>query len=303
MIHAQNLSKTFGRRRVVEGVELEVAAGERVALVGANGAGKTTLIRCLLGEYGFEGTLTVAGLSPRTHRCEVLRRVGFVPQLPPPLRMPVGQLFGFAAGVCGSDPADMESLSRRLGLDARRVWHQPFVKLSGGQKQKLLIAVALGRRADLLLLDEPAANLDPEARAAFFGLLADRADRSDRADRRDRADRSGRTTMLISSHRLDEVAPLVQRVVELDRGRIALDDRVSEAGTLSSVLVCRLRLRRSEDGIDAQLQSWGFRLQEDEGVWQGQVASPDRLRFLGMISRYSGLIAGLRLEESEREEA
>jgi len=294
MIHAQNLSKTFGRTRVVEGVELGVAAGERVALVGANGAGKTTLIRCLLGEYGFEGTLTVAGLSPRTHRCEVLRRVGFVPQLPPPLRMPVGELFGFAAGVCGSDPADMESLSRRLGLDARRVWHQPFVKLSGGQKQKLLIAVALGRRADLLLLDEPAANLDPEARAAFFGLLAARADR---------ADRSGRTTMLISSHRLDEVAPLVQRVVELDRGRIALDDRVSEAGTLSSVLVCRLRLRRSEDGIEAQLQSWGFRLQEDEGVWQGQVASPDRLRFLGMISRYSGLIAGLRLEESEREEA
>ena len=92
-------------------------------------------------------------------------------------------------------------------------------------------------------------------------------------------------------------------MVELDRGRIALDDRVSEAGTLSSVLQCRLQLRRSGEGIEAQLQRWGFRLQGDEGVWEGQVASPDRLRFLGMISRYSGLISGLRLEEAEKKEA
>ena len=293
MIHAQKLCKAFGRTRVVQDVDLEVGAGERVALVGANGAGKTTLIRCLLGEYGFEGTLAVAGLSPRTQRCEVLGRVGFVPQLPPPLRMPVGQLFGFAAGVCGSDPAEMEALAGRLGLDARRVWHRPFVKLSGGQKQKLLIAVALGRRTDLLLLDEPAANLDPEARAAFFDLLAARADGGERADR---------TTMLISSHRLDEVAPLVERVVELERGRVALDDRVSDAGALSSLLRCRLRLHRSGDGIEAQLRRWGF-LRQDAGVWVGQVPSPDRLRFLGMVSRYSGVIADLRLEESGREEA
>jgi ABC-type multidrug transport system ATPase subunit len=74
-----------------------------IALVGSNGAGKTTLMRCLLGEYYCEGTITIDGLNPRTHRQAVLARVGFVPQLPPPLKMPVAQLIQFAAGVCGTD--------------------------------------------------------------------------------------------------------------------------------------------------------------------------------------------------------
>ncbi len=285
MIAFRNVSKTFKRNRVLDGVRLDIALGERVALIGSNGAGKTTLIRCLLGEYTHEGEVAIDGQPPRTHRTEVLAKVGFVPQLPPPLKMPVGQLIGFAAALCGSDEQRIAAIALRLGLDVERVRSQPFVKLSGGQKQKILIAIALGRDAKLLIMDEPAANLDPEARKIFFELLAERQDSA---------------TMLISSHRLNEVASLVNRVVELDMGKVVLDDRVADDVSLAGLLDCRIRVKRAEPAFAKALTSWNFRASADGLEWTGEVAGPDRLRFLGMTSRYVALIADLSFSEAEK---
>lgn len=287
MIRVEQLSKSFARARVLDALDLSVAPGERVAIVGANGAGKTTLFRCLLGEYTYEGRVAVGGRDPRALRTQVLRRTGFVPQLPPPLRMTVGGLLGFAADVCGSQTAPMEAVATRLGLDARGIWRQPFAKLSGGQKQKLLIAVALGRDCELLVMDEPAANLDPPARRAFFGLLAERQDR---------------VTMLISSHRIDEVAQLVSRVIELDQGRVSLDDRVDGAAALDALLRCRVELAHPSEAAAATLRSWGFVAGADGLCFEGTVAGPDRLRFLGALARYAGVLRGLALEEAGRAE-
>jgi ABC-2 type transport system ATP-binding protein len=287
VIWVEQLTKTFQRRRVLDALELAVAPGERVALVGANGAGKTTLIRCLLGQYRYDGTVGVAGLDPRASRREVLRRVGFVPQLPPPLRMPVGRLLRFAAEVCGDGTAPMEAVAGRLGLDARSVWRQPFGRLSGGQKQKLLIAVALGRPAELLLMDEPAANLDPKARRSFFELLAER---------------QLRATMLISSHRIDEVAQLVSRVIELDHGKVVLDDRVDGSAALDALLRCEVELARPSEAAEAALRSWGLAAVDGGRRFEGAIAGPDRLRFLGAVARYAGLLRRLSLEETGGEE-
>jgi ABC-2 type transport system ATP-binding protein len=281
VIAVERLTKEFQRRRVLDELALAVDPGERVALVGANGAGKTTLIRCLLGQYTCAGRVAVAGLDPRASRGEVLRRVGFVPQLPPPLRMPVGRLLRFAAEVCGGATAPMEAVSARLGLEARGVWRQPFGRLSGGQKQKLLIAVALGRPCELLLMDEPAANLDPQARRAFFELLAER---------------QGRATMLISSHRIDEVAQLVSRVIELDHGKVVLDDRVDGAAALDALLACEVELASASAPAEAALRSWGLASQGG-GRFVGTIAGPDRLRFLGTLARYAGLLRRLSLDE------
>jgi ABC-2 type transport system ATP-binding protein len=285
MIRFENVSKTFKRNRVLDGIGLDIGLGERVALIGSNGAGKTTLIRCLLGEYTHEGEVTVEGLAPRTERTRVLAAVGFVPQLPPPLKMPVGQLIGFAAALCNSDEKRIAALALRLGLDVERVRQQPFVKLSGGQKQKILIAIALGRDTRLLIMDEPAANLDPEARKIFFELLAER---------------QHDTTMLISSHRLNEVAALVNRVVELDMGKVVLDDRVADDVSLSGLLDCRIRVKRTEPAFAKALGAWDFHSSADGLEWTGQVAGPDRLRFLGMTSRYVALIADLSFSETEK---
>ena len=107
MIKLDNLQKSFRRTHVLKGLDLDILPGDRMALVGSNGAGKTTMIRCLLGEYTHEGTVRVKGLDPRAHRCDVLGRIGFVPQLPPPLKMGVGQLIDFAARLCHSEPSRM----------------------------------------------------------------------------------------------------------------------------------------------------------------------------------------------------
>ncbi|MDP2832793.1 MAG: ABC transporter ATP-binding protein [Pseudomonadota bacterium] len=280
MIELRHVTKQFKKSVVLDDLNLSVAGGERIALIGSNGAGKTTLIRCLLGEYVHAGELTILGLNPRQDRANLLRRIGFVPQLPPPLRMTVGDLLRFAGELAGTDPARFDAVAAQLGLEVAKVRHLPFVKLSGGMKQKILIAVALGRDCELLILDEPAANLDPEARHAFFGLLAERL---------------GQATMLISSHRLDEVAPLVNRVLELDMGRIVLDDRVADDVALAGKVRCRLVLRRDEPAIAKTLGEWG--LSGDGLVWQGAIAGPDRLRFLGMLARYVGVLTHIEMEE------
>ncbi len=287
MLRFEAVGKRFRRREVLQRIDLTIERGHRVALVGSNGAGKTTLIRCLLGEYRHDGRVLVDGLEPRLHRKEVLARIGFVPQLPPPLKMPVGQLIRFAAGVCDADPRRMVEVAGRLGLDVDRFRHQPFVKLSGGQKQKLLIAIALGRDSELLVLDEPAANLDPDARHIFFGLLAEKKERA---------------AMIISSHRLDEVAPLVNRVVEMDQGRVVLDDHVADLVDMASRLQCSVGLLRPDPAFAKAIAEWGFTSRDDGSSWQGLVAGPDRLRFLGVLSRYAALLAHIRLDEAvERE--
>ena len=287
MIRIEQVRKRFGRTPVLDGIDLVIDRGDRIALVGSNGAGKTTLIRCLLGEYLHEGRITIHGLEPRSHRTEILKRVGFVPQISPPLKMPVGQLIEFAAGVCDSDPSRMEAVATRLGLDVVALARQPFNRLSGGMKQKLLISIALGRDCDLLVLDEPAANLDPEARHVFFDLLAERQEDA---------------AMLISSHRLDEVAALVNRVIELDRGRVVLDDHVADQVDIDSRLRVEVVLARPEEAFARTLREWGF-ASEDGCAWRGLVAGPDRLRFLGVLSRYAGLLESVRMEVMEADEA
>jgi len=284
MIHLENLGKTFRRTPVLDDVSLDIDLGERVALIGSNGAGKTTLIRCLLGEYVYDGIVRVDGHDPRQARAQILRSIGFVPQLPPPLKMPVRQLVDFAASLCGTDARRIVELAARLGLDANAIGDRQFIRLSGGMKQKLLIAIALGREARVLIMDEPAANLDPEARKIFFEILAERASSA---------------TMLISSHRLNEVAALVNRVVELDLGRVVLDDRVADDVSLSSLLACRILVKRPEPALAKALAGWNF---EDAGEgleWRGTVAGPDKLRFLGVTSRYVGVISHISLTEAE----
>ncbi len=282
MIQFKNVRKTFRRTTVLDGIDLGIEQGDRVALVGSNGAGKTTLIRCLLGQYTCGGEVTVSGLVPRLHRSEVLRHIGFVPQQPPPLKMPVGQLVRFAAGVCQSDPARMHDVAERLGLSMPDIQRRPFVKLSGGEKQKMLIGIAMGRDCDLLVMDEPAANLDPEARRVFFSLLAEQKDR---------------VTMIISSHRLDDVASLVNRVVELDRGKIVLNDHVDDRVEMSSMLDCCITLARDQAAFAKAVRSWGFEQMDGRNEWRGTVAGPDRLRFLGVLSRYAASISGIEMKE------
>ena len=285
MITLRAVTKSFGSAKVLDGLDLDIPTGQRIALVGSNGAGKTTLFRCLLGEYNHGGEIRIEGRDPRRERTEVLSHVGFVPQVAPPLAMPVGALMRFVAETSGGSEAEMARIASRLGLDVGAIRARPFTKLSGGMKQKLLIAAALGRPTRFLILDEPAANLDPAARGVLFDLLASRAS----------------STMLVSSHRLDEIAPLVNRVVELQQGRVVLDDAVADAGALGTMFSARIDLARADAAFARAAAEWGLAADVAGLCWSGAVAGPERLAFLGFIARHSGLVSGVQIMEASHD--
>ena len=280
MIAVDSLTKRFERRAVLDELTLAIESGDRIALIGSNGAGKTTLFRCLLGHYGYQGGVRFAGGRAARRDMNALSHIAFVPQLPPPLRMPVGELLSFAEKGAGASRAGMEDIAARLGIDLGEVRNRPFWRLSGGQKQKILVTVALGRNADFMIFDEPAANLDPAARAVFIDLLAERKDAS----------------MLIASHRLEEVAPLVTRVIELDRGRVVLDDEVIDRLKAGEFRGVRITLAEPHAPFSAALHGWGLTEEAGGCVFRGPVPAGETFRFLGLLARYGSLIETLSLE-------
>lgn len=213
MIEIRHVSKRFGRVSALTDVSLHVTAGERVALVGTNGSGKTTLLRAMCGLLRVEGSITLAGLDVSREPARALRHLAYMPQLAPPLDAPVLELVRAYTCLRGSDPAEVSRLAAELGLALDEVARTRVRDLSGGMKQKLLAALALSSRAQVLVCDEPTASLDSAARARFFELVKARP-----AD----------SVLVLCSHRADEVEQLVGRVVELAEGRVVCDPGPAE---------------------------------------------------------------------------
>jgi ABC-type multidrug transport system ATPase subunit len=220
MIEIANVSKRFGRISALHGVSLRVEPGERLAIVGANGSGKTTLLRALLGLLRVTGRVTVAGFDVAMEPERALAHVAYIPQISPPLDAAVSEVIRAYAAFRGITAQRIDESMRRMGLTLPAIGRLRFRDLSGGMKQKLLAALALATTAEVLVCDEPTANLDAEARAAFFSAL----------DRR-----SPGGIVVLCSHREDEVHSFVERVIELREGRLARDERLANAA--------RLRLR------------------------------------------------------------
>lgn len=219
IIRIRELTKTFKQQTVINQLTVDLNRNDRIALIGQNGAGKTTLIRCILGQYNFEGELEVMGMNPRKSRKLILQEIGFVPQTPPPIKLTVSELVNFSEKITHTSAKEFYKISNDLGLDITQNLSKPFHKLSGGMKQKLLISFALGRKVKILLLDEPSANLDPQARIILFDHLKNY---------------SPETLMVLSSHRMEEIGDLVNRVIEMDLGQVVLDKEVNNTQNISS---------------------------------------------------------------------
>lgn len=206
MIRIKGLTKRFGKATAVDGVSLEVAAGDSVALWGVNGAGKTTIIRCALGLIRSRGSIEIGGFDVRRRGKQARKLIGYVPQeLGFYDDLGVAEAVRFFARLKGVRVASVGDVLARVGLtghDRKRIR-----ELSGGMKQRLALAIALLGDPPVLILDEVTASLDACGREEFVSLLT-------------RLSGAGRT-MLFASHRVDEVTTLAKRVVVLDRGRVA----------------------------------------------------------------------------------
>ena len=211
MIEIAHVSKRFGRLRALDDVSLRIAMGERVGFVGSNGSGKTTLLRALVGLLRVDGRVTIDGVDVAVQPERALAGVAYVPQIAPPLDAPVGELVRACAALRGVDRDRVREQAAALGVELSAVARTRMRDLSGGTKQKLLAALALAAQPRLLVCDEPTANLDAPARAAFFAAVDAQPPEA---------------VLVLCSHRADEIAHLVDRVVELREGRLFADGAV-----------------------------------------------------------------------------
>ena len=212
IIEAKTIAKKFMGEYVLDHIDLNINSGDRVALMGPNGAGKTTLVRAILGFYHLDsGEMRVFGKDPIKSRVEVLNSISFIPQLPPPIKLSIEELLTYVSKSSNSSKESILKEAQRMELDLKANLSKPFFKLSGGMKQKLLIAIALSKKSDLLIFDEPTANLDPKGREQFYELLSE-------------IDKSCSTIYI--THRLDEIEPLVNRKIYMELGKIIEDERI-----------------------------------------------------------------------------
>jgi ABC-2 type transport system ATP-binding protein len=192
-------------------VSCQFNKNDSIALMGANGAGKTTLIRSILGYYHPDsGDVLVNGLNPINDRVKVLQNISFVPQLPPPIKLNIDELMQYVCMSTDIDKELIEHYANEMKLDIKSNLYKSFFKLSGGMKQKLLIAISLAKKSSIIIYDEPTANLDPKARDDFYRLLKKNEDEK---------------VLLFVTHRLEEVQELVNRQIYMDLGKVVSDER------------------------------------------------------------------------------
>ncbi|MGZ4690170.1 MAG: ABC transporter ATP-binding protein [Acidimicrobiia bacterium] len=204
-IEIAGLEKRYGDRHAVDGIDLRIAPGEVFGLLGPNGAGKTTTVETLEGYRNPDaGTVRVLGLDPIQDGPSLRPRIGVMLQeggLYPGVR-PLEALRLFAAFY--PDPDDPERLLDLVGL--REVAGTYVRRLSGGECQRLSLALALVGRPEVVFLDEPTAGMDPRARATTWQLV--------------RSLRDAGTTVVLTTHHMDEAEHLCDRLAIIDKGRI-----------------------------------------------------------------------------------
>jgi ABC-2 type transport system ATP-binding protein len=280
VITLEGLVKDYGRFRALDGVDLEVRAGEIFGFIGPNGAGKSTTIRILLDLLRpTAGTVLVLGTDPRAGGPALRARLGYLPgELALDLTATARQLLVHLAQVRGGRGAErIEPLAERFLLDLDR----PVRALSKGNRQKVGVIQALMHRPELALLDEPTSGLDPLLQQEFLALV--------------REERDAGMSVFLSSHVLSEIEDVADRVALVRDGRIVIVDDVA---SLRAAAGQRLDVTFRKDvplealaGVE-ELRIDGLRAR---GVWHGDPAP-----LLAVLGRLP--IARIELRDRDLEE-
>lgn len=213
-ISVRHITKHYGEQKALDDVSFEIGAGEVVGFLGPNGAGKSTMMKILTCYIpATQGDATVCGFDTRTHGMDVRRNVGYLPEHNPLyVDLYVREYLDFVAGIHGlSDRSTrVKRMVEQVGLG--REQHKRIGQLSKGYRQRVGLAQAMIHDPQVLILDEPTSGLDPNQLVEIRSLI--------------KAIGSERTVML-STHIMQEVEAICDRVIIIDRGRVVADDKAS----------------------------------------------------------------------------
>lgn len=215
VISARGLSKHYGKRVAVDSIDIEIAAGRIVGLIGPNGSGKTTTLKAALGLIPCEGELSVLGLDPRTQRDELMKDVCFIADVAIlPRWLGVQDAVDFVAGV---HPRFDRSKAERYIANTKLTPGMKVKEMSKGMIVQLHLALVMAIDAKLLVLDEPTLGLDIIYRKAFYqNLLEDYFDEH--------------KTIVITTHQVEEVEHILTDLLFIRDGKIALAASMEEIG-------------------------------------------------------------------------
>ncbi len=235
-----NAQKNYGALKVVCGVTLEVAAGERLALLGHNGAGKTTLIRMILGlTPPSSGSIEVLGSAPGARRAR--KSIGFLPESVAFHGALSGreQLHHFAR-LKSVSTAEADNLLERVGLGAAA--ERKIRTYSKGMRQRVGLAQAILARPELVLLDEPTSGLDPVLRHQFYDIVQDLADNG--------------SAVLLSSHALTELETRTDRIAILSKGKLVANDDLTTLRATAAMPIL-FKITTTPDSVDQVAEQLG----------------------------------------------
>lgn len=249
MIEVEHLTKSYGRGNAVNDISFTVEKGEILGFLGPNGAGKTTTMRVITGYLpATSGTVRVAGFDVAEQSLEVRKRIGYLPEAPPIYPdMTVRSYLNFVAQIKGVASKDVnqrvQAAMEMTNIDDRK--SELIKRLSRGYKQRVGIAQAIVHNPDVVILDEPTVGLDPNQIIEVRNLIKQLA---------------GEHTIILSTHILPEVEVTCDRVVIINRGRIAAVDTPEN---LTAQMKGGERIRLEVKGDAAAVQST---LESIEGV-------------------------------------
>lgn len=274
-IALEQVAKRYGSVEAVRGVSFALPQGVLAALVGHNGAGKTTLMKMMLGlARPTAGRLQVLGRDPTAGGSEARRQLGWLPESVTFNAALTGrEIIRFLARLKGEAPRAGDALLERVGLGAAAT--RAIGTYSKGMRQRLGLAQALLGEPRLLLLDEPTTGLDPEVRQGFWAILAEFVARG--------------TTVLLSSHALEELQGKVSRVIILDHGRVVADGAMDELRRLARLPV-RMRVTLAADAPREWIPPDATVQRQEAGGWiiEMTCAPEDKMEMLRRIASEGG---------------
>lgn len=215
IVHARGLSKRYGRAVAVDGIDLDIAPGRIVGLIGPNGSGKTTTLKAILGLIDCEGELAVLGLDPRRQRDALMAQVCFIADVAVlPRWISVAQAVDYVAGVHPRfDRAKCESFLAQTRLIPKMKVRQ----MSKGMVAQLHLALVMAIDARLLVLDEPTLGLDILYRKQFYKDLLERYHDAEK-------------TLLVTTHQVEEIEHILTDLIFIRDGRLVLQATMDEVG-------------------------------------------------------------------------